>query len=65
MTDAIPDSDTAMSPLEVIENCIMVINECREMNEDVYDTMQEDKVKVMANAFKLIAKIQRKLITEI
>lgn len=63
MTDV--ENQPEPGPLDLIENCIMVINECREMTEEVYDSMQEDKIKIMSNAFTLIAKIQRKLIKEL
>ena len=65
MTDVNIEDQPQPSPIELIENCVMVINECREWTTDDYDSMQEDKVKIMSNAFTLIAKIQRKLIKEL
>lgn len=64
MSDVILEDKPEPGPLELIENCIMVINECTEWTEDVYDDMQADKVKIMSNAFKLIAKIQKNLIAK-
>ena len=54
-----------LDPLDVIENSIMLINECREWTTEDYDAMGEDKVKVMSMAFKLIHKAQRKLLSQI
>ena len=54
-----------IGPLDVIENSIMIINECREWTTEDYDAMGEDKVKVMSMAFKLIHKAQRKLLSQI
>lgn len=51
--------------LEVIDSSILLINECREWIDEAYDTMGEDKVKVMSMAFKLIHKAQRKLLSQI
>ena len=64
MNDVILEDKPEPGPIDIIENCMMVINECREWNTDDYDEMQADKVKIMVNAFKLIAKVQRNLIAK-
>jgi hypothetical protein len=64
MNDVISQDNPEPGPIDIIENCIMVINECREWTEEVYDEMPSDKVKIMVNAFKLIAKVQRNLIAK-
>lgn len=64
MNDVILEDKPEPGPIDIIENCIMVINECREWTEEVYDEMPADKVKIMVNAFKLIAKVQRNLIAK-
>ena len=66
--DLIPGDEPAVDgigPIDIIENSIMLINECREWTTDDYDAMGEDKVKVMSMAFKLIHKAQRKLLSQI
>ncbi len=65
MNDVILEDKPGPGPLEIIENCMTVINECREWTEDIYDDMQADKVKIMVNAFKLIAKVQKNLIAKL
>lgn len=64
MNDVISEDRPEPGPIDIIENCIMVINECREMTEEVYDDMQADKIKIMSQAFKLIAKVQKNLIAK-
>lgn len=51
--------------LDIIENQIMLINEVNEWSVSLYDTMDEDRIKVVNNAFKLIAMVQRKLMKSI
>jgi tRNA A37 threonylcarbamoyladenosine biosynthesis protein TsaE len=51
--------------LEVIENQILVVNECREWVEEIYDEMPADKIRVVSTAMKVIYKAQRKLLSEI
>lgn len=64
MNDVILEDKPEPGPIDIIENCIMVINECREWTEEVYDDMQADKIKIMSQAFKLIAKVQKNLIAK-
>ena len=51
--------------LDIIENQIMLINEMQEQSVMIYDTMDEDRIKVVSNALKLIAMIQRKIMKSI
>ena len=51
--------------LEIIENQIMVVNECREWVEEIYDEMPADKIRVVSTAMKVIYKAQRKLLSQI
>jgi hypothetical protein len=51
--------------LEIIENQIMIVNECREWVEEIYDEMPADKIRVVSTAMKVIYKAQRKLLSQI
>ena len=51
--------------LEIIENQIMIVNECREWVEEIYDEMPADKIRVVSTALKVIYKAQRKLLSQI
>ena len=57
----IPEQVEVVGTLDIIENQIMVINEMQEQSVMIYDTMDEDRIKVVSNALKLIAMIQRKI----
>jgi hypothetical protein len=48
--------------ISIIENQIMVINEVVAMPSDIYNLMEEHRIKVVVNAFKLINKMQQKLL---
>jgi hypothetical protein len=48
--------------ISIIENQIMVINEVVAMPSDIYNLMDEHRIKVVVNAFKLIHKMQQKLL---
>jgi len=48
--------------ISIIENQIMVINEVLAMPSDIYNLMDEHRIKVVVNAFKLINKMQQKLL---
>lgn len=59
------DMDEEHDLLEIIENQIMVVNECREWVEEIYDEMPADKIRVVSTALKVIYKAQRKLLSQI
>ena len=59
------DMDEEHDLLEIIENQIMVVNECREWVEEIYDEMPADKIRVVSTAMKVIYKAQRKLLSQI
>jgi len=61
----IPEQVEVVGTLDIIENQIMVINEMQEQSVMIYDTMDEDRIKVVSNALKLIAMIQRKIMKSI
>jgi hypothetical protein len=51
--------------LKIIDSQIIIINECREWADDLFDTMPEYRIKLAIQAFKIIAKCQKKLLDEI
>lgn len=53
---------TDIDYLQIIENQINVIGAVIEYPEDTYDNMPADKIKTISLAFKLIQKVQRKLL---
>jgi hypothetical protein len=68
MTDTdiiIEEAEAEPKLLDIIESQIVIINECMEWSVDVYDEMPADKIRIMSNAFKLIAKAQKKLMAQI
>jgi hypothetical protein len=48
--------------ISIIENQIMVINEVVAMPSDIYNSMDEHRIKAVVNAFKVINKMQQKLL---
>ncbi len=61
----IEEAEAEPKLLDIIESQVVIINECHEWGSDVYDDMAADKIRIMSNAFKLIAKAQKKLMTQI
>lgn len=63
----ISDSDEEVynDYLEIMESQIMVINEVCEQSLQLYDTMDEDRIKVVTNAYRLIYKLQQKIIKQL
>ena len=59
--------DGAVEPklLDIIESQVVIINECLGWEVDVYDDMQADKIKVMANAFEIIYAAQIRLLEQL
>jgi len=51
--------------LKIIDSQIIIINECREWADDLFDSMPEYRVKLAIQAFKIIAKCQKKLLDEV
>lgn len=48
--------------LKIIDSQIIIINECREWADDLFDSMPEYRVRLATSAFKIIAKCQKKLL---
>jgi hypothetical protein len=61
----IEDAEAEPKLLDIIESQVVIINECHEWVSDIYDDMAVDKIRIMSQAFKLIAKAQRKLLSQI
>lgn len=53
------------SLLDVVENQLTIINTLHELPTDTYDKMPEDVVKCLSLAFRVIQKIQVKLLKTI
>ena len=51
--------------LKIIDSQIIIINECREWADDLFDTMPEYRIKLAIQAFKIISKCQKKLLDEV
>jgi hypothetical protein len=51
--------------LDIIESQVVIINECHEWSVDLYDDMAADKIRIISQAFRIIAKAQRKLLSQI
>lgn len=48
--------------LKIMDSQIIVINECREWADELFDAMPEYRVKLAINAFKIILKCQKQLL---
>jgi hypothetical protein len=51
--------------LDIIESQVVIINECHEWGVDMYDDMAADRIRIMSQAFRIISKAQRKLLSQI
>jgi len=61
----IEEAEAEPKLLDIIESQVVIINECHEWGSDIYDDMAVDKIRIMSQAFKLISKAQRKLLSQI
>ena len=61
----IEDAEPEPKLLDIIESQVVIINECHEWSVDLYDDMAADKIRIMSQAFRIIAKAQRKLLSQI
>lgn len=55
---------TANADLEIINNCIMVIQETLNLDNDLYDELGEDKIKAIRQTFEVIMTINKKIIKD-
>lgn len=58
------DAADDISDIDIIENQLMLINEVLGMSFNIYDSMDEDRIKVVSTGFKLIHRVQLKLLKE-
>ena len=68
MTDLVLEKEDELGQLDylqVIENQINLISAVIEYPDEIYDTMAEDKVVVLAQAFQIIIQTQKALIGSI
>jgi hypothetical protein len=63
--DGEEEVDVPNDLLKIIDSQIIIINECREWADDLFDSMPEYRVKLALNAFRIIAKCQKKILDEI
>ena len=63
--DTEEDIDMGYDLLKVIDSQIIIINECREWADDLFDSMPEYRVKLALMAFKIISKCQKNLMDQI
>lgn len=57
--------EEADNRLSIIEVQLTAINSVIDLDESIYEGLQDDKIKVISSAMKLILKIQRELIKDI
>jgi hypothetical protein len=63
--DGEEEVDVPNDLLKIIDSQIIIINECREWADDLFDSMPEYRVKLALNAFRIIAKCQKKILDQI
>lgn len=51
--------------LDIIDNQLIVINSVLDIDNDIYDDLQADKIKILTNAMKIIQKIQKNLLKDL
>ena len=60
-----PEPEDRFSLLDIIDNQLGVILHVVEMDTSVYEKMEEDRIKALSLAFRVIQKIQVKLLKTI
>lgn len=56
--------ETVNEDLEIINNCLFVIEQVLNMGGDLYDALNEDKIKTVSQSFDVIAAINKKIIAD-
>ena len=51
--------------LDIVDVQLTIISTVADLEENLYDGLQEDKIKVVADAMKIINRIQKQLIKEL
>lgn len=59
--DVSESSDESAYLLDIIESQLQIIVTISEMDSGLYDDLDEDRVKTMSGAFRLIREAQRKI----
>ena len=59
------DDDVHMSGNDIIDVQLQIIATCMEVEGYMYDTLEEDKIKAVSNAFAIICKVQEKIIEKL
>jgi hypothetical protein len=60
-----PEPEDGFSLLDIIDNQLGVILHAVEMDTSAYEKMEEDRIKALSLAFRVIQKIQVKLLKTI
>jgi hypothetical protein len=63
--DGEEEVDVPYDLLKIIDSQIIIINECREWADELFDSMPEYRVKLALQAFRIIAKCQKKLLDKV
>jgi len=50
------------SYFDIIESQLVVIASMSDLSDDIYDELQEDKIRVIANAMLIIQAVQKSLL---
>lgn len=58
------DGHVSMSGNDIIDVQLQIIATCMEIDGFMYDTLEEDKIKAVSNAFAIICKVQDRLLDE-
>jgi hypothetical protein len=56
------DGHVSMSGNDIIDVQLQIIATCMEIDGFMYDTLEEDKIKAVSNAFAIICKVQESLL---
>jgi hypothetical protein len=59
------DGDVSMSGNDIIDIQLQIIATCMEMDGYLYDRLEEDKIKAVSSAFRIICKVQKKILEKL
>ena len=57
--------DVSMSALDIIDTQLQVIATCMEMDNFLYDTLDEDKIRTVSLSFQIINAVQNKILEKL
>jgi hypothetical protein len=59
------EGEIGMNNEDILNLQLQIIATCMEVDAFMYDTLQEDKIKAVSNAFNIICKVQGKILDKI